>query len=118
MTRLKDVVGAGTRGSGGNKRSGGEFYFSRDGGAAAPQVTLSSFRAQSTVNDAFPFPQANDLEKVITVVDAVGEHANTSGAIADTIGVSAEREGTYYADAAGYLGLWRPTPAAGSAPIS
>ncbi len=104
-TRLKDVQGAGTKDSSGKTVSGGQFYFSRDGGSAAPAVTLASFRAQSTINDSFPFPQANDLEKVLTVVDAVAANADTSAAIADTIGVTAEREGTYYADAAGYLGL-------------
>ena len=105
MTRLKDVQGVGTKDTAGNSVSGGQYYFSRDGGSAAPAVTLASFRSQTTINESFPFPQANDLEKVLTVVDAVAAQADTSAAIADTIGVSAEREGTYYADAAGYLGL-------------
>lgn len=104
-TRIKDVQGAGTKDATGRTISGGQFYHSRDGGTAAPAVTLTSFRSQSTVNDSFPFPQANDLEKIVTVVDAVAANADTSAAIADTIGVTAEREGTYYADAAGYLGL-------------
>ena len=105
IMRVKDVQGAGTKDANGRPVSGGQFYFGRDGGTAAPEVTLASFRTQATINEAFPFPQANDLEKVLTVVDAVAAHADTSAAIADTIGVSAEREGTYYADAAGYLGL-------------
>ncbi|MGW8431214.1 DUF7226 domain-containing protein [Curtobacterium citreum] len=104
-TRIKDVQGAGTKDATGRTISGGQFYHSRDGGQSAPAVTLQSFTSQSTVNDSFPFPQANDLEKIVTVVDAVAANADTSAAIADTIGVTAEREGTYYADAAGYLGL-------------
>lgn len=40
-TRLKDVPGAGTRDASGRTRSGGEYYFGRDGGAAAPAVALT-----------------------------------------------------------------------------
>ncbi|WIE80859.1 hypothetical protein [Curtobacterium sp. MCSS17_016] len=42
-TRLKDVPGAGNIDpTTGRTRSGGEYYFSRDGGAAAPQVELTA----------------------------------------------------------------------------
>jgi hypothetical protein len=112
-TRIKDVPGAGTKDAAGKTISGGRFYTSRDGGTAAAAVTLKSFRSQATINDSFPFPQANDLEKIVTVVDAVAANADTSAAIADTIGVTAEREGTYYADAAGYLGLVETNNTAG-----
>ncbi|WIB65622.1 KTSC domain-containing protein [Curtobacterium sp. MCBD17_040] len=41
-TRLKDVPGAGTiNPRTGRTKSGGEYYFGRDGGAAAPQVNLA-----------------------------------------------------------------------------
>ncbi|MFS0884926.1 hypothetical protein [Aeromicrobium sp. 179-A 4D2 NHS] len=55
-------------------------------------------------NDGFPLPQANDLEKVIVVVDAVAAGADTNEASADVLGVG-ERNGHYYMSAAGYLGL-------------
>jgi hypothetical protein len=42
-TRLKDVPGAGNIDpTTGRTRSGGEYYFGRDGGAAAPQVELTA----------------------------------------------------------------------------
>ena len=42
-TRLKDVPGAGTLDpTTGRTRSGGEYYFSRDGGPAAPAVSLGT----------------------------------------------------------------------------
>jgi hypothetical protein len=52
----------------------------------------------------FSFPQANDLEKVMNVVDIVEADANTNDAIADSLGI-APRTGAYYATAAGYMGL-------------
>jgi hypothetical protein len=57
-----------------------------------------------TVNDAFPIPQANDLDKIVALVDAVNSGANTGEAVAETFEMSG-RQGPYYADAAGYLGL-------------
>lgn len=59
------------------------------------------------VDDSFPYPQANDLDKVACTVDAVNAGANTPEAIAEALGVH-DREGAYYADAAGYLGLVEP----------
>lgn len=56
------------------------------------------------VDEAFPYPQANDLDKVVAVTDAVEGGADTSDSIADALDVTG-REGSYYADAAGYLGL-------------
>lgn len=58
----------------------------------------------TTINDRFPEPQANVLEKVASVVDAVAAGANTNEAIAECLDVT-PREGAYYASAAGYLGL-------------
>ena len=55
-------------------------------------------------NDDFSFPQANDLEKVILVVDAVENGANTNDSVAAVFGI-APRTGAYYATAAGYMGL-------------
>ena len=55
-------------------------------------------------NDDFSFPQANDLEKVMLVVDAVENDATTNDSLASVFGI-AERTGAYYAAAAGYMGL-------------
>ena len=56
------------------------------------------------VNESFPLPQANNLEKVISVIDAVAAGANTGSAIAEALAMH-DREGAYYGDAAGYLNL-------------
>lgn len=57
------------------------------------------------VNDTdFPHPQANRLDKVSTTVDAINGGATTASSIAQTLDV-VDRQGYYYADAAGYLGL-------------
>lgn len=56
------------------------------------------------VDESFPLPQANDLDKIASVADAVAAGAVTNQALATAIGVS-DREGAYYAAAAGYLGL-------------
>lgn len=55
-------------------------------------------------NDSFPLPQANDLDKVMLVVDGVAAGADTNESSADVLGVG-ERNGHYYMNAAGYLGL-------------
>lgn len=49
-------------------------------------------------------PQANDLEKVTSVVDAIDNGANTSSGIAQSFGLD-DRQGNYYGNAAEYLGL-------------
>ena len=56
------------------------------------------------LSNARPFPQANSLAKVAGVVDAVSETADTDEGIAIAIGV-VPRQGSYYANAAAYLGL-------------
>lgn len=52
----------------------------------------------------FPAPQADRLDKVAVAVDAVQAGADTPEAIADALDIDA-RQGSYYGDAAGYLGL-------------
>jgi len=54
--------------------------------------------------DAWPIPQASDLEKVSSVVDAINNSATTAQSIAEALG-TVDREGGYYANAAGYIGL-------------
>lgn len=82
--------------------AGGQFATT---GRAEPGVRLVVVNEDTyPVNDAFPIPQANDLEKVACVVDAVSAGADTPEAVGTTLAVH-HREGAYYADAAGYLGL-------------
>lgn len=56
------------------------------------------------INEEFPLPQANDLDKIALTVRAVRNEAVTASAIAEVLDVT-PREGDYYASAAGYLGL-------------
>lgn len=56
------------------------------------------------INTQYPYPQANSLSKVASVVDAVSGLADTDEGIAAAINV-VPRQGAYYATAAGYLGL-------------
>ena len=51
-----------------------------------------------------PYPQANDLDKVIDLVGAVDRGANDKSLIADYFEFD-ERQGDYYANAARYLGF-------------
>jgi hypothetical protein len=52
------------------------------------------------------FPQANDLDKVVDLVQAAAAESLNKSQIAETFGFD-ERQGDYYANAAGYLGLLR-----------
>ena len=56
------------------------------------------------INAAFPAPKANNLEKIAAVVDVVDAGCNTGESVADALDIET-REGSYYGDAAGYLGL-------------
>src|SRR5512133_520630 len=55
-------------------------------------------------NCSLPFPQADDLRRVIDVVDAVAAGVVTRPEIASRFDVN-ERQADYYANAAAYLGL-------------
>lgn len=54
--------------------------------------------------DSSLIPQANDLEKVSSVVDAIDNGANTAGGLAESFNIDA-RQGNYYGNAAEYIGL-------------
>lgn len=56
------------------------------------------------VNEDFPHPQANRLDKVSTTVDAIYNGATTPASLSHALDV-VDRQGSYYGDAAGYLGL-------------
>lgn len=68
------------------------------------------------IQNQFPFPQADSLERVINLVEMVLRSLATKREIADAFGFH-ERQSDYYANAAGYLGLvnriapgiWGPT---------
>ncbi|MBD3275643.1 MAG: hypothetical protein GF372_10045 [Candidatus Marinimicrobia bacterium] len=53
-----------------------------------------------------PYPQANDLDKIIDLVNLVGDGVQTKWDFADYFEFD-ERQGDYYANAAAYLGLIR-----------
>lgn len=85
--------------------TGGQFAQTRRGAASVSLHTPQRMIPEDyEVNEHFPIPQANDLDKIVCVVDAVEEGANTADAIAESLNLH-PREGAYYANAAGYLGL-------------
>lgn len=66
------------------------------------------------INEDYPYPQANDLEKVDTVLEAINKGANSATGIGESImdekrtstkEGARKRDGHYYAEAAGYLGF-------------
>lgn len=95
------------KGIGINKDENKDVSFSHHDGTRDPKAPRQiSFDPDAVrVNDAdFPHPQANRLDKVSTTVDAINGGATTISAIAQTLDV-VDRQGSYYSDAAGYLGL-------------
>lgn len=72
--------------------------------AQPPQPTRRLAIGRLEVNEAYPHPQANRLDKVSTTVDAIEVGANTAQSISQSLGV-VDRQGYYYGDAAGYLGF-------------
>jgi hypothetical protein len=61
----------------------------------------------TTYNEEYsnwPVPQADNLDKLSTVVDSINGGANTADSIGEAIG-AVDRQGSYYANAAGYIGL-------------
>lgn len=66
------------------------------------------------INDDYPYPQANDLEKVDTVLESINKGATSATGIGESImdenrtstkEDARKRDGHYYAEAAGYLGF-------------
>ena len=58
--------------------------------------------------DASLTPQAPDLEKISSLVDAVGNGANTAAALGESFNMTA-RDGGYYANGTEYIGLVKKT---------
>lgn len=69
-------------------------------GDTGPQIDLDLHR----FNPSYPMPQADSLAKVALAVDAVAAGADTDDAIAHALRVT-ERQGAYYGNALGSLGL-------------
>lgn len=72
--------------------------------AARPAAVSSSSFVSDASYDSWPLPQADNLDKVSTVVDAISGGATTPESIGESID-AVDRQGSYYANAAGYLGL-------------
>lgn len=60
---------------------------------------------QRKFGDFDVFPQANDIYKVIKVVELVGSNRNEETVIMEALGITTERQVQYYISAAQYLGL-------------
>jgi hypothetical protein len=74
-----------------------------------PQLPLGSLLAETantwlSHHANVPFPQADDLDKVLDTVSAVDEGVNSRNQLADFFEFD-ERQGDYYANAASYLGF-------------
>jgi hypothetical protein len=83
--------------------SGGKF--AAKGLAVADDAVSFADDSQEVWHDpGIPAPQANDLEKVASVPSIVEAGATTSDGVASALNMN-ERQGTYYSDAARYLGL-------------
>jgi hypothetical protein len=67
-------------------------------------LSLDSPVSGYSTYDASLIPQADDLEKVSSVVDAIKQGANTSYALGESLNITG-RQGSYYGNAAEYVGL-------------
>lgn len=68
-------------------------------------LTLDAYESSGySTYDSSLIPQANDLEKVSSVVDAIDNGANTAGGLGESFGINS-RQGNYYGNAAEYIGL-------------
>ncbi|WP_156251019.1 hypothetical protein [Pseudactinotalea terrae] len=74
-------------------------------------VQLTHAAIQVRIDASFPVPQANNLDAIASVPEIVAAGANTPSGVAAALGM-ADREGAYYGDAAGYLGLVEVEPGA------
>jgi hypothetical protein len=70
-----------------------------------PATSTTDTSLTSSINyEQWPIPQADNLDKIATVVDAINGGATTADSIGESID-TVDRQGSYYANAAGYLGL-------------
>lgn len=79
-------------------------YILGDTGRFDLQQIISGGILDNTITDGIPFPQANDLNKVIDTVSLVNQGYATKQEISEILEFD-ERQGDYYANAARYLGF-------------
>src|SRR5690606_4873106 len=73
----------------------------------SPTVTIDledALQRAPMKEESTPYPQANDLDKVVDLVTVVDDEVNSKHKIAEFFEFD-ERQGDYYANAACYLGL-------------
>lgn len=80
-------------------------------------------KIEGNINDDYPYPQANDIEKIDTVIEAVNNGANSTTGVGESLmddkrssskEGARKRDGHYYAEAAGYLGFVEKSGGSGS----
>ena len=74
-------------------------------------LKLDSPTSGYSTYDASLTPQAPDLEKISSLVDAVGNGANTAAALGEAFNMTS-RDGSYYANGTEYIGLVNKTQGA------
>lgn len=79
--------------------------------AIAPVVPIEDRRSSAIglpsgwePTDTYPLPQANDMQKIPAVLEAIDAGADTPESVSIALGMTT-RQGSYYANSAGYLGL-------------
>lgn len=77
-------------------------------------LSLDSPVSGYSTYDASLTPQAPDLEKISSLVDAVGNGANTAVALGESLSMTS-RDGNYYANGTEYIGLVSKTQSADGA---
>lgn len=77
----------------------GKDHTSPEGG-----LTFADPALFDAIDETYPVPQADNLEAVSATVLAVAADVNTASSVAQALEVD-ERQGGYYLNAAGYLGL-------------
>lgn len=70
---------------------------------------LSLIPVDACESESTPFPQANDVDKIIDIITLYGEDLKTKDQISDYFDFD-ERQGDYYANAAVYLDLLQRDP--------
>ncbi len=70
---------------------------------------IHSVKVDASEPEIVPFPQANDLDKIIDVITSFGEDLKTKDQISEYFDFD-ERQGDYYANAAIYLGFFIRDP--------
>lgn len=71
-------------------------------------IALDTPRSGYSTYDSSLTPQAPDLEKISSIVDAIGNGATTSSALGESFNMTS-RDGSYYGNGAEYIGLVKKT---------